>query len=267
MKNLCVLLLILLVVFCVENAFTAGLEVSVTGGNWTISATQGTGYTSTNSPNTWTVTGSSDGYENITIKSETGDGAWTNDMYGNIGVNKYALKLNSSTGQVVYSNPTTLVTNLAKQATTSFGLWFGAPTTGTADTTKVVLITLTASNWLIAPYVNGANWVRSPAGGNCTQACTGRGGVASVSVTAAQQLAAVNALAPFPSHYDYAVSANYCPGTNCSDGYCNVPYATSGFSGNWDAYFDGTRPVVCPNNNITLDTSYQPAYRICTCVL
>ncbi len=159
MRNLLVFVLISVVAFCYSCAFAAGLEVNITSGS---NQTYNTGYggETTFGGASWTITGSTDGTETISIKAAAAD-TWyygtqvsTSTPYPNI-VNTYLLKLNSSGGTAITSSDLSLGTFSSTSDVPSglphnysFGLYFKAPLSPTADASKTITVTLTASAWV-----------------------------------------------------------------------------------------------------------------------
>lgn len=137
-------------VFCPGLAFAAA-SLSVAGGNWTIGTLKAAA-TDTSTTDQWTVTGSSDGTEDILIKvSSTGN--WSASTDGNQGTtNVFVLREDNSTSLVIPGTDVTLISTLGAQPTTdSFGLWFKAPITGSEEGAHTLTVTLTATNWTPPP--------------------------------------------------------------------------------------------------------------------
>jgi len=142
--------------FCPSLGFAAGLEVSVAGGDWAIGTT-GANMTTTSgtegrTDDKWTVTGSSDGYENIYIKVDGTN--W--HPASSAGANTFVLKhdASGSWGSAITNtdNGILLKQNLMKTFTQKFDLQFTSPASG-LETEQTLTVTLTATNWASAGRV------------------------------------------------------------------------------------------------------------------
>lgn len=146
----------------------AGLAVSVTAGSdWDV-GTIGMGVIKETTADTWTITGSPDGYENIYIKA---DGT-TWHPGETSGVDQFVLRHDVPTA---WGDPITNVDNgiilkadLATAGTQAFDLQFQAPATGSAVGPHTLTVTLTAANWV--DPCDAVPCAENDGAGNCTVA-------------------------------------------------------------------------------------------------
>lgn len=129
----------------------AGAEVSVAGGNWAIGSIKASGVTTSGTEggadDKWTVTGSSDGTEDIYIKV---DG--TNcDPGETSGTNQFILKhdVSGSWGDPITNSGDGILLkeDLAQDGTQKFDLQFTAPTGGNEGVQQTLTVTLKATGW------------------------------------------------------------------------------------------------------------------------
>ena len=160
-RNIGIAVVTCLVVSCAKMAFAAGLGLSVAGGHWAIgtigSAIVATSGAQGSSYDKWTVTGSTDGEEDVYIKV---DGT-TSHPAASPGENLFVLKHDASgswgsaitnTGNGILLKQY-LVRAGAAPGTQKFDLQFTAPTTGNAGVEQTLTVTLTATNWYQANRV------------------------------------------------------------------------------------------------------------------
>ena len=148
----------------VVNILSAGLSITLSGGNWDL-GTVPSGNTAATG-NKWTVTGATDGREDIDIRVNNA-GAWTPDSAGNASsLNKFALRITDAGGTVVTGSDVRLRSTLARNSSFNFGLWFKTPPVGSEAGAHTLTVTLTAKNfiqWCSGGYnVGGWCWRPSP---------------------------------------------------------------------------------------------------------
>ncbi len=143
-----VLIVFLSFVFCLlfsVSAF-AGASISLSGGTWAI-GTKGPLSESQSAANPWTVTNDSRGTEDILINvSSTGTWTASNDGTQTV-IDEFVLRANTSSGQIITANNSTLVSSLGDTGEYSYGLWFKAPKSGSGTGLHTLTVTLTATNW------------------------------------------------------------------------------------------------------------------------
>ena len=133
--------------FCLlflSHAYAAA-SITLTGGGWDL-GTKGASSESTSAANAWTITNDSGGQEDVLIKV-TGGSPWVASTDGTQVADKFVLKKDNSSGQIITGTDANLVTSLAKDGTHSFGLYFKAPPTGSEEGAHTLTVTLTATNW------------------------------------------------------------------------------------------------------------------------
>ena len=162
----------------------AGADVSVSGGNWAIGTVQGEEVTTSGavgrSADKWTVTGSSDGTEDVYIKV-TGTN-W--DPAAASGTNQFILKhdVSGSWGSAITNsgNGILLKGSLEVSGTQDFDLQFTAPGSGNEGVEQTLTVTLTATDWegpMCGGYLNEGNcWYLGGAGESCDTVCGSHGG-------------------------------------------------------------------------------------------
>ncbi|MBU1894704.1 MAG: hypothetical protein KJ983_02660 [Candidatus Omnitrophica bacterium] len=136
----------------------AGASVSVTGGTWALGA-KGAQSETASPANQWTVTGSSDGTEDVLIRVTEGTSTWTartTDDNNNATANEFVLRENDSAGTLIKGIDVILKSELAVDGTYAFGLWFKAPPSGSSEGEKTLTVTLTATGW-VPPWACGVD--------------------------------------------------------------------------------------------------------------
>ena len=137
-------------VYSTEPAFAAGLEVSISPASperdWAIGILKAE-TEAISSTDKWTVTGSSDGSEDILVNVSS-TGSWTASTDGGQATEDvFVLREDTSGGLVIPGSNATLKTGLGIQpATYSFGLWFKAPISTSEEGAHTLTVTLTAAN-------------------------------------------------------------------------------------------------------------------------
>ena len=131
----------------------------------------------------WTVTGSSDGAEDVYAKVSTTDWAGSSDATN--GVNEFVLTRKHASDADVYI-PTDAVGNgalikddLPKQNTYTFWLNFKAPATGSASGSHTLTVTLTVTGWSqpCSGWLSGGLcWYEATGGTTCTSLCASHAG-------------------------------------------------------------------------------------------
>lgn len=162
----------------------AGLNVSVSGGNWAIGTVQGgevaTSGTEGRTDDKWTVTGSSDGTEDVYIKVTGQD--WSPGS--SAGSDQFILKhdVSESWGSAITNsgNGIELKGSLEAGGTQDFDLQFTAPTGGT-EGAETLTVTLTATNWEGPPACDGylyddKCWYLGELTESCDTVCSSHGG-------------------------------------------------------------------------------------------
>mgnify|MGYP001576606487 CR=1 FL=1 len=148
----------------------AAAEITLAGGGWDLGA-KGASSESASAANTWTITNDSGGQEDVLIKV-TGGSPWVASTDGTQIADKFVLRKDNSSGQIITGTDANLVTSLAKNGTHSFGLYFKAPPTGSSEGAKTLAVTLTAKNWQLQcgdPFtINHVAGVISPSTVNIT---------------------------------------------------------------------------------------------------
>lgn len=184
-KKWCLSLFICTVVFYPKFVFAAAsISISPTPAEWALGAKrESTEWTSTT---VWTITNDSNGTEDVLIKV-TSSGTWTASSDGTQTVNdKFVLRKDNSTGQILTATDWTLAASLANNGTNSFGLYFKTPPTGSEQGDHTLTVTLTATNWL-APCDGwryaGYCWYESNLGATCSSTCETHGGCVAPTVT------------------------------------------------------------------------------------
>ena len=137
----------------------AGADVSVSGGNWAIGTVQGEEVTTSGavgrSADKWTVTGSSDGTEDVYIKV-TGTN-W--DPAAASGTNQFILKhdVSGSWGSAITNsgNGILLKGSLEVSGTQDFDLQFTAPSSGNEGVEQTLTVTLAATNYVASSWSCG----------------------------------------------------------------------------------------------------------------
>lgn len=180
-------LLVCTVVLYPDFAF-AGASISISGGTWAI-GTKGALSESQSASNAWTVTNDSGGTEDVVL-SVSSTGAWSASTDGSQPANKFLLRKNNSSGQIITASNANLVTSLTNGGTHSLGLWFKAPPSGSEEAAHTLTVTLTATNW-IPPcngwYAYGYCWYDGA--NTCTNICSSHGGCASASMSQSEETA------------------------------------------------------------------------------
>jgi len=129
----------------------ASLTLNPSGSTWAI-GTKGANQSVTSST-TWTVTGASNGSEDICANVADNLVTWTSGA--SAGNNTFVLKTNNASGTLIPTGSgncstaaagNTITSALAKDGTYAFNLYFTTPTAG-ADSTHSLTVTLTATNW------------------------------------------------------------------------------------------------------------------------
>lgn len=155
--------LFILVAVCPRVVFAAA-SISISGGAWAL-GTQRAQIESTSPANNWTVTNDSGGTENVSINVSS-TGTWTASTDGTqSAIDKFVLKKDSSAGTIITATDQTLVSNLANAGTSSFGLYFETPISGSEQGAHTLTITLTAVAVVptYAVLTSGTSWT-VPAG-------------------------------------------------------------------------------------------------------
>ncbi len=129
------------------NILSAGLSITLSGGNWDL-GTQPSGSAFQTSGSQWTVTGASDGSEDVDIRVNN-SGSWSPSGDGNAGaVNQFGLRITNSGGTPITNSDTRLNSNLQRNANFTFGLWFKTPPLGSEAGSHSLTVTLTAKNFV-----------------------------------------------------------------------------------------------------------------------
>ena len=233
----------LMLLVALVNALSAGISLTLTGGNWSI-GTVPSGNTSQTSGSQWTVTGAPDGKEDVDIKVSNA-GSWSPDSAGNAGsTNKFALRINNSGGTVITGSDTRLVSSLDVNGTYSFGLWFKTPPLGSEGGSHTLTVTLTAANfvqWCQGGYnYQGYCWRPSDHWGHhghdwwrCDWICSARYG---------KGCADGNYKYRHDSHVNCNVVQHFYGGHNCYSGYQSWCHLSASFCGrnNWIISYSGS---------------------------
>jgi len=133
------------------NALSAGLSITLSGGNWDRGTVPSGSEAATGSK--WTVSGADDGREDIDIRVSNAN-SWIPDPHGNAHyTNHFALRVNDSGGTNITGSDARLTSSLGRNSSFSFGLWFKTPPAGSQAGAHTLTVTLTAKNFV--PWCSG----------------------------------------------------------------------------------------------------------------
>lgn len=142
------ILLTISLMFLGFSGYAGGISLSVNGQPWNVDMKYGTIVTTQNEyipHGGWTITGSSDGEEDIEISVVEGTGKWLASEDGVSGVNKFGLKgINNS--QPITDVPR-IMKRLEKSETYKLDLSLAAPAQGSETGQHQLTIKLTAKNY------------------------------------------------------------------------------------------------------------------------
>jgi len=157
----CFIIVISYMIICSPRvAFAAASITLSSGGVWDLSAGLTQTKVSLNSPNTWTVTGSTDGSEDIYARVSS-TSSWKGRTA--IGItDEFVLTRKDALGGIDVIIPTDDVGNgnmikstLMANTTYTFGLQFQAPSASSIGGPHILTVTLIATNWVSSTWVCG----------------------------------------------------------------------------------------------------------------